>query len=133
MKVKSTFRICLSTKTTYSQISVTLKKILFCLAKLNPLYRFQQVSETIINSSSANFVNFEPRSVKILSWNIAKNNYDRSWSKDFLAIVEQYQPDKIFFQEVGLRADTLEILELSQMDWVFAPNFIDTVTNTYST
>ena len=102
------------------------------MAKLNPLYRFQQASETIINSSSANFVDFKSRSVKILSWNIAKNNYDPSWSKDFLAIVEQYQPDKIFLQEVSLRADTPEILELSQMDWVFAPNFIDTVTNTYS-
>ena len=101
------------------------------LTKLNPIYRFGRVPETIIHqvyfgSSSLN------RSIKILSWNIAKNNYDPNWCRDFRAIIEQYRPDKIFLQEVCLRAGGAEIPELAKMGWTFAPNFIDTYNNTYS-
>ena len=100
-------------------------------SKLNPFYRFKQVSETIIhNTRSSPFLTRD--SIKVLSWNIAKNNYNPSWSKDFLAIVEQYRPDKIFLQEVSLNANTKEVPELTQMSWAFAPNFIDTYNNTYS-
>ena len=72
------------------------------------------------------------RSIKVLSWNIAKNNYNPSWRRDFLAIVEQYRPDKIFLQEVRLDITSEEIPELAQMGWSFAPNFVDTSNNTYS-
>jgi endonuclease/exonuclease/phosphatase family metal-dependent hydrolase len=71
-------------------------------------------------------------SIKILSWNIAKNNHESRWSSDFLAIVEQYQPDKIFLQEVRLCAVERQIPELASMGWSFAPNLIDTLDNTYS-
>lgn len=100
--------------------------------KFNPIARFKPVSETIIDNIYSGSLNFQGNSIKVLSWNIAKNNYNPSWSKDFLAIVEQYQPDKIFLQEVRLRADELEIAELAQMGWAFAPNFIDTSNNNYS-
>ena len=100
-------------------------------SKLNPVYRFKQVPETIIHNTHTSS-SLDRDSIKVLSWNIAKNNYGQSWSKDFLAIVEQYQPDKIFLQEVRLRADVQEIAELGQMGWVFTPNFIDTHNNTYS-
>ena len=98
--------------------------------KFNPIARFKPVSETIIDNiySGSSLGN----SIKVLSWNIAKNNYNPSWSKDFLAIVDRYQPDKIFLQEVSLRADVREIAELASMGWAFAPNFIDTSNNTYS-
>ena len=109
------------------------QKDFFGFAQLNPLRRFKQVPETIINSTSASAANFPQRDlVKVLSWNIAKNNYEPNWIRDFQAIIKQHQPDKIFLQEVSLRADTSEILELSGMDWIFAPNLIDTFTNTYS-
>ena len=110
-----------------------MKKDFFRFSELNPLRRFQQTPETIINSPSAKLAHVPRRDlVKVLSWNIAKNNYEPNWSRDFLAIVEKYQPDKIFLQEVSLRADTLKIPELSGMNWVFTPNFIDTSTNTYA-
>lgn len=71
------------------------------------------------------------QSLKVLSWNVAKNNYDDDWIQDFLDIVEQHQPDKIFLQEVRLCAGSHEIPTLNQMGWSFAPNFMDTVDNVY--
>ena len=100
------------------------------LTKLNP-YRFGRVPETIIHGVySGSPLNRD--SVRIFSWNVAKNNYDSNWCKDFRAIIEQYRPDKIFLQEVCLRAGETEIPELEKMGWAFAPNFIDTSNNTYS-
>ena len=98
----------------------------------NPLDRFKQAPEVIIHNNHSGSSSLNRDSIKVLSWNIAKNNYDPSWSRDFLAIVEQYRPDKIFLQEVRLRADVHEIAELAQMGWAFVPNFIDNSNNTYS-
>ena len=99
--------------------------------KFNPIDRFKQVPETIIHNTYPSS-GLDRDSIKVLSWNIAKNNYNPSWSRDFLAIIDRYQPDKIFLQEVRLRADVPEIAELTQMGWAFIPNFIDTHSNTYS-
>jgi endonuclease/exonuclease/phosphatase (EEP) superfamily protein YafD len=100
--------------------------------RLNPVYRFQRVPETIIHQVHSGSSNLNRNSITVLSWNIAKNNYYPNWSKDFRAIIEQYRPDKIFLQEVCLRAEKPEIPELAKMGWAFAPNFIDTSNNTYS-
>ena len=100
--------------------------------KWNPVNRFKQVPEIIIHNNYSGSLGLNRDSIRVLSWNIAKNNYDPSWSRDFLAIVDRYQPDKIFLQEVRLRADVREIAELTQMGWAFVPNFIDTHSNTYS-
>ena len=99
--------------------------------KWNPIDRFKQVPFVIIHNERSSAAGLN-RSIKVLSWNIAKNNYDPSWSRDFLAIVDRYQPDKIFLQEVRLRADVREIAELAFMGWAFVPNFLDTSNNTYS-
>lgn len=101
------------------------------LTKWNPIDRFKQVPFVIIHNERSSTAGLN-RSIKVLSWNIAKNNYDSSWSRDFLAIVDRYEPDKIFLQEVRLRADVREIAELASMGWAFVPNFIDTSNNTYS-
>lgn len=99
--------------------------------RLNPAHRFEQVPESTIDrthpSPSSN-----KDSIKVLSWNIAKNNYTPSWSRDFLEIVKQYQPDTIFLQEVRLDITVKEIPELAQMSWSFAPNFIETFNKNYS-
>ena len=100
--------------------------------RLNPIAQFKPVLETVIDNIYSGSLLFEGNSIKVLSWNIAKNNYAPSWSKDFFAIIEQYQPNIIFLQEVRLRANEREITELAQMSWAFAPNFIDTSNNTYS-
>ena len=98
---------------------------------LNLTNRFGKVTETTIDKvHSRSSVLRE--SLVVLSWNIAKNNLSRQWSRDFLAIIEQYRPDKIFLQEVRLCALEREIPQLASMGWSFAPNLIDTSDNTYS-
>jgi endonuclease/exonuclease/phosphatase (EEP) superfamily protein YafD len=94
--------------------------------------RFGQVPETTIEKNHPRPSALNNNSLKVLSWNIAKNNHLPSWTKDFLAIVERYQPDKIFLQEVRLCAKVREIPELKEMGWSFAPNFIDSFDSTYS-
>ncbi len=102
------------------------------LKQISPTHRFGKVAEGTIDRAHPNPVGLNSNSIKVLSWNIAKNNQDRSWSRDFLAIVKQHQPDKIFLQEVRLCAIEQQIPELASMGWSFAPNLIDTLDNTYS-
>ena len=104
---------------------------LFYLKQLSPTHRYGKVAEETIEryhaSQSSNH-----NSIKVLSWNVAKNNHNYDWSRDFLAIVQQHQPDKIFLQEVRLCAIKQQIPELESMGWSFAPNLIDTWDNSYS-
>ena len=100
--------------------------------RLNPALRFESVPEVTIEKAHPEPLALGQRSIKVLSWNINKNTYDADWIKDFSAIVEQHQPDKIFLQEVRLCALSQEIPELAQMGWSFAPNLIDKAKNTYS-
>jgi endonuclease/exonuclease/phosphatase (EEP) superfamily protein YafD len=110
------------------------------LKQLSPTHRFGKVSETTIENIHPLSSGLNRNSIKILSWNIAKNNHVaqpyrqayRQWSQDFLSILDRYQPDKIFLQEVRLCAIKKQIPELASMGWSFAPNFIDTLDNTYS-
>lgn len=102
------------------------------LKQFSPTHRFSQVAEGTIDRTYSGSGGLDANSLKILSWNIAKNNQSSDWSQDFLAIVEQHQPDKIFLQEVRLCAIAQQIPELRSMGWSFAPNLIDTFDNTYS-
>ncbi len=118
------------------------------LKQLSPTHRFAKVAEITIENNHFRPSTVNRDSIKVLSWNIAKNNRarvsdyrrsravlpsaDRNWSRDFLAIIEQYQPDKIFLQEVRLCAIKQTIPELASMGWSFAPNLIDTFDNSYS-
>ncbi len=106
--------------------------LLSYLKQLSPSHRFSQVGETTIEKIPPSPSCLNQDSIKILSWNIAKNNDEPYWSADFLAIIEQYQPDQIFLQEVSLCAIKQQIPELASMGWSFAPNLIDTLDNTYS-
>ncbi len=100
--------------------------------QLSPIHRFGKVLETTVENTHPSPSPLNRDSIKILSWNIAKNNRDRHWSKDFLSIIERHQPDKIFLQEVRLCAIEQQIPELTSMGWSFAPNLIDTRDGTYS-
>lgn len=111
------------------------------LNRINPVSRFEAAPEKTITQTPPSQAPAQthpknppspPRSVKVLSWNIAKNNQAQDWSREFLSIVEQHQPDKIFLQEVRLCAELQHLPELEHMGWSFAPNFIDTHHNTYS-
>ncbi|MGB5632823.1 MAG: endonuclease/exonuclease/phosphatase family protein [Waterburya sp.] len=105
---------------------------LLYLKQFSPTHRFGKVTEGTIDSNHPSPADLNHNSIKVLSWNIAKNNQERNWSQDFLAIIEQHQPDKIFLQEVRLCAIKLQMPELASMGWSFAPNLIDTLDNTYS-
>jgi endonuclease/exonuclease/phosphatase (EEP) superfamily protein YafD len=102
------------------------------LKQFSPTHRFGKVVEGTIDTKHPNPADLNQNSIRVLSWNVAKNNLNRTWSQDFLAIVEQYQPDQIFLQEVRLCAINQQIPELASMAWSFAPNFIDTLDNSYS-
>lgn len=102
------------------------------LKQLSLIHRFDTVAETTIEQIHPVPSSLNQDSIKVLSWNIAKNNHELHWREDFLAIIEKHQPDKIFLQEVRLCAIAREIPELASMGWSFAPNLIDTINNTYS-
>jgi endonuclease/exonuclease/phosphatase (EEP) superfamily protein YafD len=102
------------------------------LKQLSPTHRFSRVAETTIEQIHPLPSTLNRNSIKVLSWNIAKNNYDNQWRTEFLKIIKQYQPDKIFLQEVRLCALKQQIPELASMGWIFAPNLIDNLHNTYS-
>lgn len=102
------------------------------LKQLSPTHRFGRVAETTIEQIHPLPATLNKNSIKVLSWNIAKNNYSNQWREDFLSIIQQYQPDKIFLQEVRLCALKQQIPELASMGWIFAPNLIDNLHNTYS-
>ena len=102
------------------------------LKQLSPTHRYGKVVEETIDRHHPTSTGLNTNSIKVLSWNIAKNNQNYAWSHDFLTIVEQYQPEKIFLQEVRLCAIEQQIPELNSMGWSFAPNLIDTLDNTYS-
>ena len=100
--------------------------------QLSPTHRYDKVAESTIDRSHPSSTGLNCNSIKVLSWNIAKNNHNSDWNRDFLALLEQHQPDKIFLQEVRLCPIKQKIPELESMGWSFAPNLIDTWENSYS-
>lgn len=100
--------------------------------KFVPSHRFIRTQESTINSSHLLHGSLKGTSIKVLNWNIAKKNHDRTWVRDFLTILEDYQPDLIFLQEVRMGLEAKQIMGLKEMNWVFAPNFLDTHHQTYS-
>lgn len=100
--------------------------------KFVPSYRFLRTQESTIDRSHIRQTELNALSIKVLNWNIAKKSYDKNWVKDFLTILEQYQPDLIFLQEFRLDVDAGNLVDLIDMSWNFAPNFIDAHHQTYS-
>lgn len=83
----------------------------------------------------------QKETLRVLSWNIAKNNHRQHWQREFRQLILSHQPDKIFLQEACLCARSAQSKDkrafgfsdiAPTLSWSFAPNFIDTVTNTYS-
>lgn len=71
-----------------------------------------QFSRTVINQAS----------LRILNWNIAKNNHRHGWMQDFSKLVEWHPPDLIFFQEFRLDQNSDQPFYCEAMGWHFAPN-----------
>ncbi|MCT7984060.1 endonuclease/exonuclease/phosphatase family protein [Laspinema sp. A4] len=93
--------------------------------------RFIPVQETVLSQENFSDFAMAGKGIKILNWNVAKNNNTSKWAIDFYNIVESYQPDLICFQEIELNKNTQKILALESMGWRFSPNFIDSYYNTY--
>lgn len=102
----------------------------------NSLRLLEPVPETTIGkdcaASSSHSLNALSTSLRVLSWNVARSNYRETWARDWMAIIEQHPPDLIFMQEVRLSTQKPEILQLAEMGWRFAPNFINTFDRSYS-
>jgi endonuclease/exonuclease/phosphatase (EEP) superfamily protein YafD len=72
------------------------------------------------------------RSLKILTWNMAKQTENPDWQREFASILDRYQPDLVFLQEVRLCAATRRLPGVMELAWHFAPNFLDRHHNAYS-
>ncbi|MEH1818615.1 MAG: endonuclease/exonuclease/phosphatase family protein [Nostoc sp.] len=97
-----------------------------------PGYRFLRLQELTIDKNNSLQTEIDSKSIKVLSWNIAKQNYNQTWVKDFLKIIDTYQPNLIFLQEFSLKLEADEWGKWLKMNWSFAPNFVDIHHQTYS-
>ncbi|MEH2115016.1 endonuclease/exonuclease/phosphatase family protein [Nostoc sp.] len=97
-----------------------------------PGYRFLRLQELTIDKNNLLQTEIDSKSIKVLSWNIAKQNYNKTWVKDFLKIIDTYQPNLILLQEFSLKLEADEWGKWLKMNWSFAPNFVDIHHQTYS-
>ncbi|MBN3961025.1 endonuclease/exonuclease/phosphatase family protein [Nostoc sp. NMS8] len=97
-----------------------------------PGYRFLRLQELTIDKNNSLQTEIDSKSIKVLSWNIAKQNYNKTWVKDFLEIIDTYQPNLIFLQEFSLKLEADEWGKWLKKNWSFAPNFVDIHHQTYS-
>ncbi|MEH1882631.1 endonuclease/exonuclease/phosphatase family protein [Nostoc sp.] len=102
------------------------------VTKFVPYYRFLRLQELTIDNNNSLQTEINSKSIKVLSWNIAKQNYNKSWLKDFSTIIETYQPNLIFLQEFSLKVEADKLERWLNMNWSFAPNFVDIHHQTYS-
>jgi endonuclease/exonuclease/phosphatase (EEP) superfamily protein YafD len=97
-----------------------------------PYYRFIRPPESTIDSSHVLPTELNSDSIKVLNWNIAKNNFEKFWFQDFFKLQRECQPDLIFLQEVRMGLGVENIVGFKNMSWAYAPNFIDAYHQTYS-
>lgn len=102
------------------------------LRQFVPSYRFLKIQADTIDRHHVHHTALESSSITVLNWNIAKNNHDRQWLKDFRSMVRHYRPDLIFLQEVRFDLDAAHAVDLPDMSWSYAPNFIDAHHRAYS-
>ncbi|MHC5674063.1 endonuclease/exonuclease/phosphatase family protein [Nostoc sp.] len=102
------------------------------VTKFVPGYRFIRLEELTIDKKNSIQTKINSKSIKVLSWNIAKQNYNKTWMKDFSEIIETYQPNLIFLQEFSLKLEADEWSKWLEMNWNFAPNFVDIHHQSYS-
>lgn len=65
----------------------------------------------------------QPR-LRVVNWNIAKNNHDPAWQAEIHSLSHHYQPDLLCLQEVRLNLQDPAYLPLTGMGWQLAPNFV---------
>lgn len=104
----------------------SIEELVSCfLGRFVPSRRFIRLQADTIDKAHAVERYLNPRSIRVLSWNIAKNNHSSRWIKDLLMILERFNPDIICLQEVRFGVDADHAVDLAHMSWSFAPNFMD--------
>ena len=114
----------LDSETGFALSSVSFKNLL-------PSARFVPTDETVIHHRYPQILPLNETAIRVLNWNIAKNNDARLWQQDFDWILDRYCPDLIFLQEFSLCARSKNF-KLAEHSWSFAPNFIDKHHNSYA-
>jgi endonuclease/exonuclease/phosphatase (EEP) superfamily protein YafD len=102
------------------------------LRQFIPSQRFIKTDEIVIHHYHHSPSELSQHRIKVLSWNVAKNNDSDDWTREFIALLHQHNPDIICLQEVRLCAKTQKMKTLSDRSWNFAPNFMDTYHNAYA-
>lgn len=91
-------------------------------ALYNKLMNLFKATETIIQHQPGIRSALDGSSIRVLNWNIAKNNHLPQWQQDFRHITQRYAPNLMFLQEARLINQQPPIPH-SQTGWHFAPNF----------
>lgn len=97
-----------------------------------PAHRFLRIQTHTIGRQHVHHTQLDSTAIRVLNWNIAKQNHHAQWLRDFRTILHRYQPDVIFLQEVRLGIDADHAVDLADMSWNYAPNFIDAHHQAYS-
>ncbi|EIJ42216.1 hypothetical protein BegalDRAFT_1320 [Beggiatoa alba B18LD] len=95
-------------------------------------YRFMPAPQIILTDNHFPLAKLHSPSLRILNWNIAKRSHRYHWFNDFKSILNEYQPDMLFLQEVRWNETIRHLLNHAALGWTFAPNLIDKKTNSYS-
>lgn len=103
-----------------------------CLRKFVPMYRFLRIQTHTRDRQHVHQNQLDGASITVLNWNIAKQNHDARWLREFHTILNHYHPDLIFLQEVRLGVDADHAVDLADMSWNYAPNFMDAHHQAYS-
>lgn len=94
-------------------------------SELSAIARFAPPSSLLLRHEQFVHPAIASPRIKVLNWNIAKNNHSDQWLKEFAEILTQYQPDLVFFQEARVDLTLIEPLVIEGMGWHCAPNVMD--------
>uniref|UniRef100_A0A832H9H9 Endonuclease/exonuclease/phosphatase family protein n=1 Tax=Oscillatoriales cyanobacterium SpSt-402 TaxID=2282168 RepID=A0A832H9H9_9CYAN len=102
------------------------------LQKIVPAYRFLRIQTHTRDRQHAHRTPLNRASITVLNWNIAKQNHHAHWLREFHTILHHYQPDLILLQEVRMGREADHAVDLVDMSWTYAPNFMDAHHQAYS-
>ncbi|NCJ05153.1 endonuclease/exonuclease/phosphatase family protein [Synechococcales cyanobacterium C] len=86
----------------------------------------ERADQAVIESTQFSCAEITTSTLRILNWNIAKNNHQPDWLADVTQILSQVNLDLVFLQEVHLDCRQVPSLPFVNMGWHFAPNFMAT-------
>lgn len=93
------------------------------------MFRLNTAEQVLIENHQFSRMVIDQASLRILNWNIAKNNHRHEWLQDFSKLVEWYPPDLIFLQEFRFDSTLKKPFYCDAMSWQFAPNMSNPYTD----